>query len=859
MHRIAVQSKPRRRILFEQLERRELLAATPFGTNPLQPFDVTRDGIVSAGDALRVINALASRVDRSKPANPADHVGIFIDVSGNGEGTALDALRVINVLGREQPIIAATLPVDSGTAEESHFDLLTNHFAIDLSLSVRGLDDEIVGIRINGSADEGFSDITSRFIDNKASLSPADFDAIVGQPLSDGDHRVEVRVGETGSRIDFTLTIDRTPPTLQVVGQANDNVQIPIVYIPYQIIDTNVVDSAGEEVISLDAGENIFTIQATDLAGNTTSQTITRTYDPFYSLPPELEQFRSDLVQETIGLFTIGAGIDPATGTPIDAVDRDGNVVFRDPGRTDPHDVSQPASIGFTLVNQASIITGLSPATDAEKIAAAEGSMRLLSTIESLLDGEHGAGVVGLVKWLDLRQGGFATSEFAFVDNGALVLSLAATIGLYDSSGFSDTVTGQELRQKAESLRQRLTGGLLELYDSNSGLFKQVVGETTLVDRLGSEWRSIVAFLIGTETEANRTAWDQLELKTSTYVTQEQRVIEAMTAFDGGLFQITWPTLFLPEQEYALRDLQLNHLVGQLDHADQNDHLGPLSAAGVAVQPYGYEGASGILQLAENALLNNTTIASLYALLSGTPLAPELVLGYTQQLVTANPSLRGPHGLFDSASRTSDGIDVREMYLAIDSGSSVIGLTGAGQIGMMEYLTSAQDAAIRGLYADKENGAGIVPAPPVWPQPPFAAMETVIDLSSFDAGSQGNANVSVTFETDRLVYRNTTGQFGYAIGGLASVDANDFPTLLLRIRNASGLDTPQVNVELRNSLPVAQDFSFVLDGRRDELLIGIPITLDEVVAFGLEGIEPDRTFELLEARFVNSLLREKIA
>ena len=160
---------------------------------------------------------------------------------------------------------------------------------------------------------------------------------------------------------------------------------------------------------------------------------------------------------------------------------------------------------------------------------------------------------------------------------------------------------------------------------------------------------------------------------------------------------------------------------------------GPLSAVGVQVQPYDYAAASGVPDLAENAALTNTTVASLYGLLSGVPLAPELVLGYARQLVKLNPTLRGTHGLFDSASHSNDGIDVREMYLAIHNGSTVIGMTGAGQIGMRAYLNATQDAAIQTLYADKDPG--VVAAPEQWPQPDFEADGGIV-LAQFDGGHE---------------------------------------------------------------------------------------------------------------------------
>ena len=48
-------SRKKRTRRFERLEKRLLLAADPFGQNPLQPLDVTRDGIVNETDANALI------------------------------------------------------------------------------------------------------------------------------------------------------------------------------------------------------------------------------------------------------------------------------------------------------------------------------------------------------------------------------------------------------------------------------------------------------------------------------------------------------------------------------------------------------------------------------------------------------------------------------------------------------------------------------------------------------------------------------------------------------------------------------------------------------------------------------------
>lgn len=205
------------------------MAADSFGTNPLQALDVNRDGQVTEVDALQVINAINFAGNDS--ADPADSFGSFIDVSGDGRGTALDALRVINALNFESPIVAATIVNDSAAANRADLalDLITNQYAMDLHISVAGLGDRDVQIRIG--QDRDFVDITSRFSDRAVRLSEADLDSIFGEPLPDGDHPITVKIGDEGNSIEFVLTIDRQGPSVsptggRFLGRADDVLEV---------------------------------------------------------------------------------------------------------------------------------------------------------------------------------------------------------------------------------------------------------------------------------------------------------------------------------------------------------------------------------------------------------------------------------------------------------------------------------------------------------------------------------------------------------------------------------------------------------------------------------------------------------
>lgn len=283
--------RSKRRLFVERLERRDLLAANPYGTNPLQPLDVNRDGNVSALDALRVINAMGR--SENGVADPSTSIGNFIDVSGDGQGTALDALRVINAMGREAPLIAATLPNDSAPGENSNFDLLTSDYGIALTVSVRELGSESVFVRIDGVSEDPFSEITDQFIANRALFTAERIHEVAGKFLEDGDHQFEFRIGESGSSITFTLTIDRQGPLLDgalvndsgvdpfdgvtndstLTGSATDAFGLePVMLDVNGTSEQIVLDEFGAFAILQDLAEGSYVIElsATDLAGNVT-------------------------------------------------------------------------------------------------------------------------------------------------------------------------------------------------------------------------------------------------------------------------------------------------------------------------------------------------------------------------------------------------------------------------------------------------------------------------------------------------------------------------------------------------------------------------------------------------------------
>lgn len=104
--------KRRQHLVCEILESRQLLAGdvglSPW-SHPLNPNDTNGDGIVSAVDALVVINQL-NRVRSDELSSNAPPIlggaATYLDVNGDGQVTPVDALRVINQLNRDSQVVA---------------------------------------------------------------------------------------------------------------------------------------------------------------------------------------------------------------------------------------------------------------------------------------------------------------------------------------------------------------------------------------------------------------------------------------------------------------------------------------------------------------------------------------------------------------------------------------------------------------------------------------------------------------------------------------------------------------------------------------------------------------------------------
>ena len=124
-----------RRLLFENLEQRVLLAAD--WQNSLNRLDISDNGVVTPFDALTVINELNLRrisdgTGQLPPRPPNWPPGELIDADGSGSVSPFDALLVINALNgdRQPPTLTAGLLADTAPHGTFNSDGVTSSATI---------------------------------------------------------------------------------------------------------------------------------------------------------------------------------------------------------------------------------------------------------------------------------------------------------------------------------------------------------------------------------------------------------------------------------------------------------------------------------------------------------------------------------------------------------------------------------------------------------------------------------------------------------------------------------------------------------------------------------------------------------
>ncbi|MFM7515815.1 MAG: dockerin type I domain-containing protein, partial [Pirellula sp.] len=110
-----------RKVVFEQLQARELFSASPWH-NAALPEDVNNDAVVSPLDPLAIINRINSLgSSHPMPSGGEGEVSDYPDVNNDGVIDPLDALSVVDVINANMPFIPP--PLVSGE-DDSGFNML---------------------------------------------------------------------------------------------------------------------------------------------------------------------------------------------------------------------------------------------------------------------------------------------------------------------------------------------------------------------------------------------------------------------------------------------------------------------------------------------------------------------------------------------------------------------------------------------------------------------------------------------------------------------------------------------------------------------------------------------------------------
>ena len=282
-----------RRLLFENLEGRVLLAAD--WQNSLNRLDISDNGVVTPFDALTVINELNLRrisdgTGQLPPRPPNWPPGDLIDADGSGSVSPFDALLVINALnGDRQPptltagLLADTAPHGTFNSDGVTFSAIITGQVHDVLTGVASLQAQLdVGPLVFVSYDPRLGTFT---------LDPSLFSG----GIPDGAHTIHFLARDSvgnlspATDVSFTLdTLDPVPPAVALsltsalgapqdgttnaarvtlVGHTDPNTTVTFAGTTRSALSTSRGDFQFPSV-TLDIGDNLVSLEATDVAGN---------------------------------------------------------------------------------------------------------------------------------------------------------------------------------------------------------------------------------------------------------------------------------------------------------------------------------------------------------------------------------------------------------------------------------------------------------------------------------------------------------------------------------------------------------------------------------------------------------------
>ena len=254
----------------------------------------------------------------------------LIDADANWQETEageriLEELKCPHAADEKAPMVETQLLNDSGLSSS---DRITNDPSISGSVTDESAIEQLQ-ISFDGT---NFSGIGAELEeDGSFSLDKETLNTLNGKTLTDGEHTLSVQAtdeyGNTSEITDISFTLDTSAPEIQLnleaqteleeinlTGETEPNLEVTLT----QTGATITSDENGAftfEGVALELGENSFTVETEDIAGNTgtTTQSITRleapvNQSPFFTTEPDLEAIIGQSYQ-----------------TPLSATDPDGD------------------------------------------------------------------------------------------------------------------------------------------------------------------------------------------------------------------------------------------------------------------------------------------------------------------------------------------------------------------------------------------------------------------------------------------------------------------------------------------------------------------------------------------------------
>ncbi len=360
---------------------------------------------------------------------------------------------------------------------------------------------------------------------------------------------------------------------------------------------------------------------------------------------------------------------------------------------------TQPTNLGFYAQLLANVISG---DIVSEKMSQADAIAALDKMMTSLVNDQATIGFMGLLPWMSFngsswqRDGGLYGRQVAFGDNANMSASIGASIGALSDPALAGNTTVQAIKQKMEDFLDAQEAGYNYLYSEAAGLFRWgwnfvdnewFGGYLTIFN---NEFRSGALFVM-LRYNFPDSVYSQLNLQMKDYQMQDGSTIFTVAPYDGGAFQMLWPTLTMPEADNPAMNKALTNFVDiALDFSDKRGLPGFVSAC--YVNKNAYAGNAGIAEIAVNTNpARYEQAASFYTIGAARMVRPAEIDQFLRDIFVEHPDLVTTHGLWEGY---NIGLNkVIEEQIVTNVATYVIGLAGKGPEHMTTYL---QD---KGLYA----------------------------------------------------------------------------------------------------------------------------------------------------------------